>query len=347
MTRIPLTALVAAVTLSACIVYEIPENGVGFPESEPSALSVPGDVTFGWSFAGRSCAQLPEVRSVVVGIPGESLANGGVYPCSSGGYDGIRLAGFAPGSYGFTLQALGSGGAVLFSSSGSLHVDGDVSYRVDLLPAGGPNTYAYLRWQFPANSEIYEPSCGQAGIASVEVSIDGGPFLRFGCEEGAFDPGAQTPMLAAGRHTLEIVAYDAWGYDWYATRASLETFVGQPIVAEYGLQWSVGGAGVRWLLTDGTYAESCYQAGVDTVSVNFQDLSGNLVFSGAGWAQGCEEAAALFTLAPGTYRVFVEATGPWGELYRSNEVNPPTITVTAGWFPESWQAPTVTLYRIY
>jgi hypothetical protein len=345
--RSSLTALIAALTLGGCIVYEVPHDGSGVPDEQPLESSRPGDLAFGWSFAGRSCAQSPEIRWVKIEIPGESLANGGYFACSTGGYDGIRLANFAPGYYGYGLEAIGHGGELLFSASGTVRVDGDVSLGVELLPAAGPNTYAYLRWHFPATWESYDPSCEQAGIDTVEVSIDGAPFLRFRCGEGTLEPGAQTPMLAAGRHTVEIVAFDAWGYDWYASSSILDTYVGMPVAAEYQLQWSVGGTAVSWSLTDGTWAESCYEAGVDLVSVNFQDLQGNVLFSGAGWEFGCEEATGYFTLPPGTYRIFVEATGPWGELYRSNQASPPTVTVTAGYFPESWQAPTVTLYRVF
>jgi hypothetical protein len=179
------------------------------------------------------------------------------------------------------------------------------------------------------------------------VSLDGGPFEQHACEDGLYQPGVPTPMLSAGRHTVEIVALDAWGYDWYAAHSLLETRVGQPIAAEHSLQWSVGGAAVAWQLTDGIYGESCYEAGVDTVFVNFEDAAGNLLFGGAGDAQPCDSGPSLYVLPPGSYRVFVTATGPYGAFYESNGFNPPAVSVTAGSFPDPINARTIQLYRVY
>ncbi|HCF60527.1 MAG TPA: hypothetical protein DFS52_21335, partial [Myxococcales bacterium] len=79
-----LTALVAALSLGGCIIYENPGHGGG-GYTNPPASALPGDLTLSWSFGGRSCAQISEVRSVVVSIPGEGLENGGGYSCRSGG----------------------------------------------------------------------------------------------------------------------------------------------------------------------------------------------------------------------------------------------------------------------
>jgi hypothetical protein len=339
-------ALMALAALSGCIVYESPDPAGGAlpPQSETGN---PGDVVLNWSFAGRSCWQMPEVRSVQVTIPGESLENGGVYPCSSGGVDGIRLASFSAGSYELTLRGLGSSGQMLFSASVAFRVDGDASVRLDLAPVGGMTSYAFLYWSFPALDGDLEPSCEQAGIDWVDVSIDGAPWVRYACSEGTSEAGAQTPMLDSGRHSIELVAIDSLGYDWYAARSVLDTRVGQPSAAEYSLQWSVGGAAVGWQLTDGSYGESCWQAGVDSVYVNFEDEAGNMVFEGSGDLHPCDASLLLYTLRPGSYRVFVTATGPYGALYVSNEANPPVVYIDAGVFPDESWATTVQLYRVY
>lgn len=338
-----LTALISALTLGGCIIHEYPDHGSPGDAPAPApAPTYPGDVSFLWSFAGQSCLQMPQVRSVAVSIPGERLENGGVFPCRTMGTDGIRLSNFAPGAYGFTLQALGNGGEELFAGSGSFRVDGDVSVRADLLPVAGPNTYAYVLWRFPGYG-----SCAEAGIETVEVSIDGGLFETHRCEDGMFEPGVPTPMLEAGRHTIEIVALDAWGYDWFVTHSVLETRLGQPIAAEYSLQWSVGGAAVAWQLSDGVYGESCWEAGVDTVYVNFEDEAGNMLFAGAGDAQPCDSGPALYVLPPGNFQVYVTATGPWGALYESNGYSPPAVSVVAGSFPDAAFARAIQLYRVY
>lgn len=336
-----LTALVAALSLGGCIIYENPGHGGG-GYTNPPASALPGDLTLSWSFGGRSCAQIPEVRSVVVSIPGEGLENGGVYSCRSGGFDGIRLADFAPGFYSFSVRALGYASEELFSASGSFRIDGSVSVGVDLLPVFGPNSYAYVFWSLPGGQ-----SCSQAGIETVVMSIDGGAFESHRCEDGMYQPGVRTPMLSAGRHSIEIWALDDWGYDWFFAQSELETWVAAPIAAEYSLRWSVGGVALSWQLTDGAFGESCYGAGIDTVYIDLEDMDGNLVFSGSSDMLPCDSGPALYVLAPGVYRVFISATGPWGALYESNTRNPPVVTVTAGVFPGELEARTVQLYAVY
>ncbi len=51
----------------------------------------PGDVTFTWSFAGKECNQASEVKSVKITIPGQSLENAGVYPCSQAGVSDVYI----------------------------------------------------------------------------------------------------------------------------------------------------------------------------------------------------------------------------------------------------------------
>src|SRR5688572_1051163 len=64
----------------------------------------PGDVTFLWSFQGQGCSMVPSVKNVKITIPGEALANDGVYDCSTNGTAGIVLNNFSGGSYSYTIQ---------------------------------------------------------------------------------------------------------------------------------------------------------------------------------------------------------------------------------------------------
>src|SRR5687767_12200967 len=88
--------------------------------------SNPGDVSLAWTFAGLTCFDVPEVRAVVVTVPGEVLANDGVYPCQANGVPGIVLRDFYPGHYTFTVEALGYSNERLFIGGGSFTVDGSV-----------------------------------------------------------------------------------------------------------------------------------------------------------------------------------------------------------------------------
>jgi len=114
-----LSALLSSCLMSGCVY---------------SDSSEPGNVTFAWSFAGASCAQDRRIDQVLVTIPGESLDNGGYYPCSQNGYDGITLHDFAPGTYDFSLDAIDDSGYYSYRAVGTFTVDGNIIVNVDLTP---------------------------------------------------------------------------------------------------------------------------------------------------------------------------------------------------------------------
>src|SRR5688572_18014061 len=134
----------------------------------PVVSGPPGDVTFFWTVIGGTCADHPEVQSIRINIPGEVLANGGVYPCSVNGTDGIVLHDFAAGGYSFDIDAVGYSNQVLYVSAGTFDVLGNTAVQIDLTPVGVPPSYAYLSWTFPGGV-----NCAQAGISFVDVTIDG------------------------------------------------------------------------------------------------------------------------------------------------------------------------------
>src|SRR5690242_8768768 len=94
-----LTAAFLTLMSSGCIMYG---DGYGYDGSDVD-YAAPGDVTFSWRLAGGLCSDDPSVRSVHIRIPGETLQNDGVFPCSSAGFMGITLHDFYPGSYSFTI----------------------------------------------------------------------------------------------------------------------------------------------------------------------------------------------------------------------------------------------------
>ncbi len=306
----------------------------------------PGDVTFTWSFVGRGCAENPDIKSVVVTIPGETLQNGGVFPCTANNYPGIVLHDFAAGTYSYTLEAVSYSNKVLFGASGSFTVNGDIRVTADLTPAGGPTSYAYLTWRFPPNSASQDPGCSQAGVTRVEISIDGQtPPGSFACEDGFTMQGVQTPYLTPGTHQIEFLGLSSSGYPYYRYTGTLQTQNGNPVYAEYRLAWNVGGAAIKWQLTDGSIGRDCTSGGVSSMSINFQDASGNWVYGNSGDNQACNAAPVVYNyLLPGTYRVFIRGTGPGG-TYLSNGATPPTLTVRAGEFVSADAALTVTMYR--
>jgi hypothetical protein len=338
-----LIALFAVLNLTGCIIVD---RGGGGTVPPPPPPPKPGNITFTWSFAGAACADVPQVKSVVIDIPGEKLQNNGIYPCVANNYPGIELHDFVGGNYSFNIEAIGYGNERLYVGSGTFTVNGNVRVTIDLTPVGGPNSYAYLSWYFPPNSAAQSPNCEQAGITSVDVSIDGANFVRYGCAGGFTPPGVQSPFVKAGSHTIEIIALSSTNYVLYRYAGTLTTSGGAPVAADYGLGWAVGGSAIRWQLTNGSVGQNCSQAGIQNMNVNFQDTAGNMVYGTAGDSQLCDAAPIVYSfLKPGTYKVFIRGTGPGG-TYLSNATVPPTVTVNAGEFLTTAQATTVQLFKV-
>jgi hypothetical protein len=304
----------------------------------------PGDVTFVWRFSGapvRYCADVPDVKSIHITIPGQVLMNGGVYPCNTAGVDGIALRDFAPGSYSYTVEALGDSGAVLFSGSGSFTVNGDTRVDVSLAPSGGANSYALISWTFPANTTSSNPTCAQAGVVSVDIRIDGGAWSRLECVAGSGGGSVRTPLLAQGQHALEFIALSGDGRPYYSRQGTLETRTGSPVSVSYVFS-PVGGMALKWQLLDGSAPKSCADAGVTSMLINLKDkATGVLVYGDSGDPRSCEGAPVIYQyLRPGSYEVYIRGMKGSTIAY-SNEFIPPTLTVTA--FEQKTGADAVTL----
>lgn len=309
----------------------------------------PGDVTFIWTFASTGagrCSDTPDIKSIRITIPGEELLNGGVYPCSTAGVDGIVLHNFEPGTYSYTLEAISYTNHVLFASTGSFRVDGNVRVNSTLTPNGSPGSFAYISWAFEGNTGSSNPTCYQAGVTHVDARIDNGEWVRFACAEGMGGEQVQSPFLAPGQHTIEFVGVRVSGsYEepFYYRTGTLTTQAGSPISVSYSL-WAVGGLSLRWELIDGSISKTCAQSGVTQVTIHlFDETRQQYVYGDTGDVHRCDGAPVIYNfLRPGNYRVIMDATGPGGIFYTNRYNSPPSRTVTA--FEQETEGDAYTLF---
>ncbi|MCP3104859.1 hypothetical protein LZ198_38935 [Myxococcus sp. K15C18031901] len=270
----------------------------------------PGDVTFRWTFDGFRCSDDPDIKGVNITIPGESLANGGRYPCQANGFDGIVLRRFAPGIYSFNLEAVSYDNEVLYEASGTFTVNGDVTVDIDLTPAGLPPSYAYVSWLFPGNI-----TCGQAGVATVDARVDGGSWATFDCARGQNGNSIQSPHLDPGSHYLELAARDSQGRTLYTHGGQLTTTYGAPTSYTATLRSSSAGALISWKFQDTVNSNvllGCGAAGVTRVEAII-DGGNKATFDCSAGSNGGSVSSP--TLQPGTHDLqllaFNSAGRPW------------------------------------
>src|SRR4051794_40159088 len=97
----------------------------------------------------------------------------------------------------------------LLASTGCIWIDG---------PPPLVRTQAFLFWSFPPNAISDQPTCDEAGVDFIEVTIDG-DMQRYTCAEGFGGLGAVTPFISEGVHDIELVAVDAGGYPYYSVQS--------------------------------------------------------------------------------------------------------------------------------
>ncbi len=174
--------LLAALMFSGCVIQ---------PSNSPDPLpdSDPGDITFYWSFAGRTCSQAREVLRVRIslfrdGVEVRDLPDEGYFKCSPAGVDGITLTNFNPGPYSYRIDALDSANQVIYTANGSFRVNGNVRVDVNLVSVSNLGRMQ-IYWKFLKDG--VEKTCASAGIASsagvgkVRVYINDEPVQELDC----------------------------------------------------------------------------------------------------------------------------------------------------------------------
>lgn len=310
-----------------------------------------GNMTLLWSFNGQRCALVPQVANVRVTIPGQTLQNNGVYPCTTSGIDGIALLNFAVGSYTVTVEGLDSTGRVLFGATRTVQVLGDVSVALDLLPPNG-SASVRLSWAFPMAARCAQTGDVSSGrpVSRVRVTLDSQTPQEFPCLDGSMADTASAAVVVAvmpGAHTVVLRAVDSTGFEFYAASSTF-TATMSTMNRPVGLQWTVGSLPVRWAFLNQGTTITCAQAQVANVFVNFRnqqtqrfvyvDANGAAT---AGAVVPCTSANSIQgTLFPffsaGTYDVFLQApiTGN-AYTYQTSQTTPPALQVSAGVFAQS------------
>jgi len=303
------------------------------PASPPRA----GEVTFRWRFSGQACAVVRDVARVTVDIPGLQLPNGGVFACSMGAADGITLPAFQPELYRYTARALTSDGRLLYEGIGSFSVNGPTFERMELTPVVGATGRATVSIRLPSTNTT-TLSCLGAGIASLSTQL-AGRTIDTRCDTAM--TGLSLGALPAGTQSITITGLSDSGFAIARGRVSITVLAGAETFTEASLSWAVGGASLRWTLVTQGLVQTCLQAGVRDVSVNFKDATDAFLYPGAGVAVPCDQGGAMGvvfpTLPAGTLTVFAQAVGGAGALYRSEGM---PVTIRAGVFPTASSAST-------
>jgi len=319
-------------------------NGGGAGGGSGGGVAGAANVTFQWTFGGETCGQHPEIATVQITIPGQSIMNNGAFTCTTNGFSGIVLHDFVNGSYNFTMAARDQAGNTLYNGSSSFNVNGqDITVTVDLVPVADTSNSATLSWTFPALTGIPNPVCADVGITQVSYSIDNGQAVTVPCANGSGNSVQQTGHLTPGNHTIAITAYDANTCGLYGATGTFQTFAGNEVPVPVQFSYAVGGAVVKWTIEDqtGTQVLTCNQAQLSDVTVNFS-LDGNTWVYPQGDNEACTtnnlQGAQYYCLPPGNYIVNVAGMG--GAVnYTSSLTTPPGVTVTAGDFPDFTSPP--------
>jgi hypothetical protein len=292
-------------------------------------------VNFFWTFAGQTCAQAG-VSNVTVSAPG---APGGTFRCNQAGTDGAVVPGFAAGSYTVTLEGRDAANQVRFRGSSAVQVvNQDVSSQVRLEPVstGGPGELT-VKWSFPPLSVAQTPTCAQATITRVSVSVNGGTPREVNCNVGEpVGMGVSFPNQS-GTVRVDVSAADMTGFVFFRKQETVAIAGATRVTV--ALDWDVGSLPVRWEFRDNGMTRTCQQAGVSSVVLNLRTMSGSFLYPGAGAEVPCTDPttgqATVFPyLPPGTFDVFFQAVGSGMRLFKTDQASPPRVTVRAGQFPQ-------------
>jgi hypothetical protein len=299
------------------------------------------DVNFLWSFDGKTCAQAPEVASVVVRIPNQTLENDGVYACNNGGVDGIQLLNFRPGTYQYEIEGRNSAGGVLYETSGTFTVGSqDVTVNAALRSAGGDVTFY---WTFNGQSCALVPY-----VTQVTIQIPGQTLAQngtFPCLNGGvngivltnFRNGSYS-FFIQGRSSTGVVFFEATGA--FRVNGSVTVNVDLAVAST-----ASGGAQFTWRFppTATVHMPTCAQAEGPIVRVLIRvdgDPVGQEFDCSAGDVRANPTAGGVIfpDLTPGTHTVDLAARDAYNFFYyrKTSAFTVVAGTITANEYLFDW-----------
>ncbi|MFN7132170.1 MAG: hypothetical protein ACK4N5_08810 [Myxococcales bacterium] len=330
--RLNLLTLAALFLFTGCVI----NNRSDSPPPQPAPR--PGHITFKWNFEGRGCLDVPEVQHVRVVIPNETLDNNGYFPCNSGGTDGIKLLDFAPGSYNFTIDGVDANNKTIYTISGTLNVNGDITVPVTLTRVGARER-VQLFWTFGKAKK----GCAAAGVDEVWVRFANGEQVTRPCNE--VDPltnrqveGVSISQIDAGTYPVSlqgVIRVARQGqpgvFDrqvWYAATLNIPVVAGA--ANNYNVNLDDVAASVNYIPKFGD-GRNCTSAGAQTIWVALFDKANRPVgtpaifecvkveTAGITWdylpaADDFDQQAQLWR---GTYTIQMEA---WDTPYTNHRV---------------------------
>jgi hypothetical protein len=297
-----------------------------------------GDISFTWTFNGRTCMQSQDIQTIFIQIPGQTLQNDGRYGCVNGGTAGIKLLNFRPGTYNYTITAQDSRGVGIFQATGRVVVNGDVVENVDLKPTGNAAGTAYIAWTLPQGTNV---TCQY--LMSIDITIDGASQpTATQCSVGLYNPNATTlqgvaTVLAPGNHTIQLDARDQVGIYYYRKVSTFTVNAAETTQQVFSLDWLVGTVAMRFAFSNGVTTLNCAQAlGTNqNVTVTFRDSQNVDREQTVPCSLGGIDGYTPY-IYEGTYTVFASAQSSAGTVFNSfmpGSPAAPSVTAQAGVFP--------------
>ena len=226
------------------------------------------------------------------------------------------------------MTAQNAQGATIYSATGKVTVNGDVSEAVDLQPTSNATGSVYVTWTLPTGTPV---TCQY--LAAVDIAIDNGAPQAVSCAAGGTTPGVLLQGLSVGRHSIDISARDSNNLYYYRAINSFDVFAGGATTQQFSLAWIVGSAPVKWTFSNGVTQLTCAQAGVSQVGITFRNAQGDTTVTANCLNNGVQGYQVPYVYY-GDYQVLLAASGTGGVPYYSSSTAPPTITVVAGQFPD-------------
>ncbi|MBL8909726.1 MAG: hypothetical protein JNM17_03375 [Archangium sp.] len=310
----------------------------------------PGDISFTWTFNGRTCMQSQDITTIFIQIPGQTLQNDGRYGCINGGSPGIKLLNFRGGPYTYTITAQDSRGVGIFQATGTVRVNGDVVEMVDLKPTGQAAGTAFVAVTIPQGSPV---TCEY--LSAIDITLDNATTVTTTstCNAALYNPNNTTSAqgvqftLTPGQHTIQIDARDAANIYYYRKVSTFTVNAAETTQQIFSLDWLVGTVPIRFGFSNTITQLNCAQAGVTEVQITFRDTTTptiEYVQNVPCTLNGIDGYTPY--IDAGTYQVFVAAIGTGGAQYnnfRATSPAQPIVTAQAGVFPALQSNSTLTI----